>query len=181
MASPMKPRVKMRNGAKRVTNVSSPETAIAALDAVGFDFGPAHTEVRLTPAGPVVVEINPRLAGGMIPELVAHALGINLVAAVLDHAFDASVAVPRHEQERCPVLTDLLVLLQRRLDAVDALRVAALADELGRAGFEPLCILRDALVHLAERALGSGLPNLRGVIHRDNTTAKDADRFRSLP
>jgi biotin carboxylase len=58
--------------------------ALAALDAVGFDFGPAHTEVRLTPAGPVVVEINPRLAGGMIPELVAHALGINLVAALLD-------------------------------------------------------------------------------------------------
>ena len=58
--------------------------ARAALDAVGFDFGPAHTEVRLTPAGPVVVEINPRLAGGMIPELVAHALGIDMVAALLD-------------------------------------------------------------------------------------------------
>lgn len=55
----------------------------AALRAVGFDFGPAHTEVRLTPEGPVVVEINPRLAGGMIPELVAHALGIDLVVALL--------------------------------------------------------------------------------------------------
>ena len=39
----------------------------------------------------------------------------------------------------------------------------------------------DALVHLAERALGSGLPNLGGVIHSDNTTAQGADRFRSLP
>lgn len=60
------------------------ETVLAALAAVGFDFGPAHTEIRLTPAGPVVVEINPRLAGGMIPELVRHALGIDLLAAFLD-------------------------------------------------------------------------------------------------
>jgi len=57
---------------------------LAALDAVGFDFGPAHTEVRLTVAGPVVVEINPRLAGGMIPELVRQACGIDLLEALLD-------------------------------------------------------------------------------------------------
>ena len=57
---------------------------LAALAAVGFDFGPAHTEVRLTAAGSVVVEINPRLAGGMIPELVRHALGIDLLTAFLD-------------------------------------------------------------------------------------------------
>ena len=56
----------------------------AALDAVGYDFGPAHTELRLTHRGPVVVEINPRLAGGMIPELVLHATGIDLLEALLD-------------------------------------------------------------------------------------------------
>lgn len=52
---------------------------LAGLDALGYDFGPAHTEVRLTSAGPVIVEVNPRLAGGMIPELVFHARGIDLV------------------------------------------------------------------------------------------------------
>ena len=57
---------------------------LAALAAVGFDFGPAHTEIRLTAAGPVVVEINPRLAGGMIPELVRHALGIDLLTEGLN-------------------------------------------------------------------------------------------------
>jgi len=56
--------------------------ALAALAALGYDFGPAHTEVRLTAAGPVVVEVNPRLAGGMIPELVFHALGVDLVGAL---------------------------------------------------------------------------------------------------
>jgi biotin carboxylase len=59
------------------------KAVLAALAAVGFDFGPAHTEVRLTAAGPVVVEINPRLAGGMIPELVRLALGVDLLAVFL--------------------------------------------------------------------------------------------------
>jgi cysteine synthase A len=63
----------------------------AALGAVGFDFGPAHTEVRLTAAGPVVVEINPRLAGGMIPELVRHALGIDLLTALLNQLIGREV------------------------------------------------------------------------------------------
>jgi biotin carboxylase len=57
--------------------------ALAALRAVSFDCGPAHTEIRLTAGGPVVVEINPRLAGGMIPELVAHATGVDLLSAWL--------------------------------------------------------------------------------------------------
>jgi len=60
------------------------KTTLSALAAVGFDFGPAHTEIRLTEEGPVVVEINPRLAGGMIPELVRHALGIDLLSAFLN-------------------------------------------------------------------------------------------------
>lgn len=58
--------------------------AVRALEAVRFDFGPAHTEIRWTAAGPVVIEINPRLAGGMIPELVRYATGIDLLNALLD-------------------------------------------------------------------------------------------------
>jgi S-sulfo-L-cysteine synthase (3-phospho-L-serine-dependent) len=35
--------------------------------------------VRLTATGAAVIEVNPRLAGGMIPALVAHATGIDLL------------------------------------------------------------------------------------------------------
>lgn len=56
-------------------------TAVHALNAVGFNFGPAHTEIRLTERGPAVVEINPRLAGGMIPELIKYATGIDVLEA----------------------------------------------------------------------------------------------------
>ncbi|MFV2086443.1 ATP-grasp domain-containing protein [Micromonospora sp. LOL_021] len=54
------------------------EVAVAALAAVGLDRGVAHTELRLTPAGPRVVEVNPRPAGNQITELVRRVTGIDL-------------------------------------------------------------------------------------------------------
>ena len=65
-----------------VENVGA--VARAALDALGLGFGPAHTEVRLGARGPVVIEVNPRLAGGRIPTLVRLATGIDLVGATVD-------------------------------------------------------------------------------------------------
>ncbi|MYT68254.1 MULTISPECIES: ATP-grasp domain-containing protein [unclassified Streptomyces] len=56
-------------------------TAVAAVDALGLGHGAAHVELRLAGRGPVVIEVNPRLAGGMIPELVRAAHGIDLVDA----------------------------------------------------------------------------------------------------
>ena len=55
------------------------QTVLSALKAVNYNFGPAHTEIRWTPRGAVVVEINPRLAGGMIPELIGYAKGLDLL------------------------------------------------------------------------------------------------------
>ncbi|MEG3632776.1 ATP-grasp domain-containing protein [Micromonospora palythoicola] len=54
------------------------DMAVAALAAVGFDRGVAHTELRLTAAGPRVVEINPRPAGNQITELVRRGTGVDL-------------------------------------------------------------------------------------------------------
>ena len=53
--------------------------ALAALDAIGFDFGAAHTELKLTASGPVLIEINPRTPGDNIPTLVHHAIGVGLL------------------------------------------------------------------------------------------------------
>ena len=55
------------------------ETVRTALKAVGMTTGATHTEVRSTMDGPVVIEINARPAGGMIPELVRLATGIDLL------------------------------------------------------------------------------------------------------
>jgi biotin carboxylase len=54
-------------------------TALDALCVMEMNWGPAHVELVMTDRGPVIIEINPRLAGGFIPELVRQATGIDLI------------------------------------------------------------------------------------------------------
>ena len=56
-------------------------TAAAGLAAVGITDGVTHTEIRLGPDGPVIIEINARPAGGMIPEMISLAGGGDLLGA----------------------------------------------------------------------------------------------------
>ncbi|MFF2378427.1 pyridoxal-phosphate dependent enzyme [Streptomyces xiamenensis] len=62
-----------------------------ALEAVGPLRGATHTEVRITPEGPAVVEINPRPAGGMIPELIRLTTGADLLERQLGVMADLPV------------------------------------------------------------------------------------------
>jgi cysteine synthase A len=72
-------------------------TVLQALAAVKFNFGPAHTEILWTSNGPAVVEINPRLAGGMIPELVRYATGIDSLQCWADLLLGNTVDLsPKH-------------------------------------------------------------------------------------
>lgn len=64
-----------------------------ALKALGLGWGAAHTELRLGPRGPVVIEVNPRLAGGMLPAVVAAGTGVDLVAAVVRRAAGRPVEI----------------------------------------------------------------------------------------
>ncbi|MFE2422762.1 ATP-grasp domain-containing protein [Streptomyces hokutonensis] len=59
------------------------EAAEAAVRALGIALGPAHVELRLGPVGPVLIEVNPRLAGGWIPRLVREATGADLILATV--------------------------------------------------------------------------------------------------
>jgi biotin carboxylase len=71
-----------------LTDIDAAEqTALGALKALGLTDGVvAHTEIKLTSAGPRVVEVNPRPAGNRITELVRHVTGIDLAAAFVDLA-----------------------------------------------------------------------------------------------
>jgi biotin carboxylase len=68
--------------------------ALAAIEALGLGVGPAHTEIRLGRPGPVVIEVNPRLAGGRIPTLVRLATGIDLIGATVDAAIGVHRPLP---------------------------------------------------------------------------------------
>lgn len=60
----------------------------AAHQALGVDWGPTHTELRLTPGGLRVIEVNGRLGGDLIPHLGQLATGVDLVAAAAAVAFE---------------------------------------------------------------------------------------------
>lgn len=69
-------------------------TAVEAVSSLGLGYGAAHTELRMGPDGPVVIEVNPRLAGGMIPVAVRAATGVDLVDAVIARAAGQPAAEP---------------------------------------------------------------------------------------
>ncbi|MFD8232881.1 acetyl-CoA carboxylase biotin carboxylase subunit family protein [Streptomyces sp. NPDC059696] len=54
--------------------------------ALGFTDGVTHTEIRLTPTGPKVIEVNARIGGGMIPLLNLLGGGPDLALAAADVA-----------------------------------------------------------------------------------------------
>jgi biotin carboxylase len=59
------------------------KTVTAALDAVGHRSGPCHTEVMVTGGEVRVIELNPRVAGDQIWEIVQLATGVDLFAGYL--------------------------------------------------------------------------------------------------
>ncbi|MEU9333238.1 ATP-grasp domain-containing protein [Streptomyces sp. NPDC048290] len=67
------------------------KAAVDALDVLGIRLGPTHVEIRLTSQGPALIELNPRLAGGMIPELVRLAHGADLLRQQLHAALGHDV------------------------------------------------------------------------------------------
>lgn len=72
------PSFAIRGGCFSVNNGQFPEIeeqVFAMLDAIGFDTGAAHIEMTLTPDGPQLVEINPRLVGARIARLIGAARG----------------------------------------------------------------------------------------------------------
>ncbi|WP_128895650.1 ATP-grasp domain-containing protein [Longirhabdus pacifica] len=55
------------------------ETVRQAIDAVGIENGATHTEVKWTEEGCSIIEMNGRMAGGMIPELIHHTTGVDVL------------------------------------------------------------------------------------------------------
>jgi biotin carboxylase len=58
----------------------------AALKALDLRWGPAHCEVRCCDGRTFIIEVNPRLAGGYIPELVRLAHGIDIITQTINAA-----------------------------------------------------------------------------------------------
>jgi biotin carboxylase len=99
------------------------EAAVEALTALGLIWGAAHVELRLTTGGPRIVEVNPRLAGGMIPRMIEEATGVDLIAEVVARA--AGRQAPEHPARNAAASIRFLVApSEGRLDGIDGVEAA---------------------------------------------------------
>ncbi|GGV55855.1 ATP-grasp domain-containing protein [Streptomyces spectabilis] len=62
------------------------DIATRAVQAMGIERGVLHLEMRLTPRGPRIIEVNARPGGDLIPRLVHLATGLNLPRITADLA-----------------------------------------------------------------------------------------------
>lgn len=60
------------------------EVSVAAVEALGITDSPTHTELRITGDGPKVVEVNARIGGLFLAQMVRAATGVNLYDAWFD-------------------------------------------------------------------------------------------------
>jgi biotin carboxylase len=55
------------------------DEACKAVKALGLKWGCIHVELRMSHKGPIIIEVNPRLAGGMIPTLIQYSYDIDMI------------------------------------------------------------------------------------------------------
>jgi biotin carboxylase len=63
-----------------------------AIEALGVHIGCLHTEVKFTPDGPRIIEVNGRLGGG-VPEMLERAAGVSLLDLTLRVALGEPVSI----------------------------------------------------------------------------------------
>ncbi|WP_326740417.1 ATP-grasp domain-containing protein [Streptomyces sp. NBC_01022] len=69
--------------------------AAAAIRALGLDHGIQHVEMRLTPSGPRIIEVNGRIGGDLIGHLVRLATGLDLPRIAADLACGTTPSLER--------------------------------------------------------------------------------------
>ncbi|MBS2554246.1 argininosuccinate lyase [Catenulispora sp. NL8] len=161
------------------------EAAEAAVAALGLDWGAVHVELRLGPDGARIVEVNPRLAGGMIPDLLRRAYGVDLIQAQVRAAVGLPAELPGRAAgsasirflmaERPGVVQDAVQAKAAAL-AVDGVAAAELYRDAG-AAVEPAEDFRGRFGHIisaAERTDGAAPAAADLGLVRLRTAVRDA-------
>ncbi|MFJ1643365.1 MULTISPECIES: ATP-grasp domain-containing protein [unclassified Streptomyces] len=121
------------------------ELAEKAIQALGIHLGVVHTEMKLTPTGPRVIEVNARVPGYM-PELLSRATGAccDLIATALRTALGLPVA-------EMPTLLDQVTYVYIVQPPQDATRLVSIAGPHtvtsipGVRGYEPYVKVGEAV------------------------------------
>src|SRR5262249_28584030 len=94
-----------------------------AVRALGLGHGPIHAELRVSPSGPVVLEVAARSIGGLCARTLRFGTGVGLEDIIVRHALGHDVAPAR--EARAPGVMMLPIPragVLRRVDGVDAAR-----------------------------------------------------------
>lgn len=102
----------------------------ALLDACGYCFGPAHTEVILTDDGPRVVESQARLGGDRIPRLIELATGLDIERAIFRALAGRPPAPSPPTWTACIRYFQLVPGIVRAVAGVEAAAELSFVDEL---------------------------------------------------
>jgi biotin carboxylase len=96
-----------------------PETASAAVRALGIEDGPSYTQLRVGPDGPQVIEVAARLGGGHDAELVEAATGVDLNGLAIDAALGNELEVTRRDTGAGGAVTRFIVAPPGVLESVE--------------------------------------------------------------
>ncbi|MFI7047649.1 ATP-grasp domain-containing protein [Streptosporangium sandarakinum] len=108
----------------RITSAQEELVATAAtgfLDAMGLADGPSHTEIRIGPRGPVVIESHNRIGGDRITDLVEAVYGIDLVAYAIGRPFGLVEELTERPRPRGGAAVRFLDAGPGRVTAIDGL------------------------------------------------------------
>jgi hypothetical protein len=74
------------------------EVAEVAARALGIDDGPIHAELRLSPDGPVLLELAARSIGGLCGRMLRFGAGLSLEDVIVRHALGLELVPPARER-----------------------------------------------------------------------------------
>jgi carnosine synthase len=82
--------------------------SVKAVRAFGFDRGVLHVEGKCTSRGPRIVEVNARMGGARIHQIVESVWGVDLVEAELRSCLDLPPALKPSRKPRCGVVNAIV-------------------------------------------------------------------------
>jgi biotin carboxylase len=144
------------------------------LDTLGIRYGPAHAEVMLTGAGPVLVEIGARPCGAGVPRVCRRCVGYSQIDLGLDAylapaEFLEATRLPYHARELAMGMY-FISNKEGRIEAAPGLdRVAALPDHFRTAALGK----RDQLQKTVDMITSPGIVEF---VHTDETVLDERHR-----